>query len=162
VTNERSRILFALTDRELAEVRRTGVVVTASLLLTLATGLLLVVRPAARALERLVAELLASRAQLEAATAEATRGREFAASLVASAADAIYAFDAVLRITEWNPAMERGPASRADALGRPRVRGRARLGRRGRPYARALHGRPPPSPRSRGVRRPGEPPRYST
>jgi diguanylate cyclase (GGDEF)-like protein/PAS domain S-box-containing protein len=163
VTNERSRILFALTDRELAEVRRTGVVVTASLLLTLATGLLLVVRPAARALERLVAELLASRAQLEAATAEATRGREFAASLVASAADAIYAFDAVLRITEWNPAMERWTGvARADALGRAPAEFEAELdwGEGGRPYARALRGETTALTEVPGRAGPGEPLRY--
>lgn len=46
--------------------------------------------------------------------------RAFAASLVAAIADGIIAVDTSLRITEWNPVMERWSGrSRAEVLGRP-------------------------------------------
>lgn len=45
--------------------------------------------------------------------------RAFAASLVAANADGIFALDRALRITEWNPVMERWSGlMRADAIGR--------------------------------------------
>ena len=149
LTSERSRVLLAATDAELARLRGTEVATTGLLLVALGSGLLFVVRPAAGALER--------------ATREATAGREFAASLVASAGDAIYAFDTGLRITEWNPAMERWTGvPRADALGRSPNEFAADLdwGPDGRPYARALHGGTTALAEVEGRARPGEPPRY--
>jgi PAS domain S-box-containing protein len=149
VTGERTREVLAATDRDLATMRLEGAAVTATLLLALGAGLLFVVRPAARALEE--------------ATREATHGREFATSLVASAADAIYAFDADLRVTEWNPAMERWTGvSRADALGRGPGDFAAELewGPAGRPYQRALAGETTSTAEIRGRARPGGPLQY--
>jgi PAS domain-containing protein len=129
VTIERTRAVLATTDREIAELRLAAGGVGVLLLGSLAGGLFLLVHPAARA--------------IEAATHEATRGREFASSLVASAADAIVAFDARMRITEWNPAMERWTGvGRADALGRSPADIPAAFDwtADGPPYARALAG----------------------
>ena len=160
LTSERTRDLVTSIDRDLAALRRSAGAATALLLLTLACGALFVVRPAARELERLVAELLASRAQLDAASHDASRGREFAASLVASAADAIYAFDAALAITEWNPAMAAWTGvPRAAALGRRPDQLAAELdwGDGGRPYARALAGETTVLAELGGRPRPGAP-----
>jgi diguanylate cyclase (GGDEF)-like protein/PAS domain S-box-containing protein len=163
VTFERTREVLAATDAELANLRRTAGGLTALLILALACGAVFVVRPAARELERLVAELLASRAQLEEATREATRGREFAASLVASATDAVYAFDAAVHITEWNPAMAAWTGvPRAAALGRRPDELEAELdwGAGGRPYACALAGETTEVAELRGRASPGAPFRW--
>jgi diguanylate cyclase (GGDEF)-like protein/PAS domain S-box-containing protein len=163
LTGERTRALVTLTDRELADLRRSAGAATALLLLTLAWGALFVVRPAAREMERLIAELLASGGRLEAASRDAMRGREFAASLVASAADAIYAFDTALAITEWNPAMAAWTGvSRAAALGQQPGELAAELdwGDAGRPYARALAGETTTLAELAGRARPGAPSRW--
>ncbi|MGZ8377435.1 MAG: putative bifunctional diguanylate cyclase/phosphodiesterase [Gemmatirosa sp.] len=130
-------------EAQLRALRQLELALAVLVLLTLGVGGVVVVRPAARASERLMGALLASRVRLQAAHADVTREREFATSLVYSASDAMYAFDDALRITAWNPAMERWTGvARADALGRrPReIEAELDWGTTGRPYTRALAG----------------------
>jgi diguanylate cyclase (GGDEF)-like protein/PAS domain S-box-containing protein len=137
------RRLHADSDARLEGLRALGGTLAALQLLTLVVGGVLVLWPAARAAERSSAELLQAHARLHSVHGELTREREFATSLVHSAADAMFAFDGTLRITAWNPAMERWTGvPRADALGRAPEEIRAELdwGDAGRPYARALAG----------------------
>jgi diguanylate cyclase (GGDEF)-like protein/PAS domain S-box-containing protein len=137
------RALNAQVDAQLEALRRLEIALAVLVLVTLAVGGAVVVRPAARASERLMAALLASRVRLQAAHADVTREREFATSLVQSTSDAMFAFDDALRITAWNPAMERWTGvERAAALGRRPEDIEAELdwGTVGRPYARALAG----------------------
>jgi diguanylate cyclase (GGDEF)-like protein/PAS domain S-box-containing protein len=101
------------------------------------------VRPATRHAERLVAEVVASRERLAEAHADASRGREFASSLVASLVDGIYAFDVDQRVTEWNPSMERWtgvPRDAAIGLRLDEFEADIDWGVGGRPYVRALSG----------------------
>jgi PAS domain S-box-containing protein len=113
------------------------------MLATLGIGALVIVRPASRSAERLVAEVVASRERLAEAHEDASRGREFAASLVASLVDGIYAFDGEQRVTEWNPSMERWTGvARDQAIGHRLDEFEADIdwGVGGRPYLRALAG----------------------
>ncbi len=135
--------LHAALNAQSVVVRRVEAALALVVLLTLALGAALVVRPAARASERLMAALLASRARLQAARGAMLREREFATAIVHSAADAMFAFDGALRITAWNPAMEEWTGvARADAVGRRPEEIAAELdwGAAGRPYGRALAG----------------------
>jgi diguanylate cyclase (GGDEF)-like protein/PAS domain S-box-containing protein len=135
--------LQADADARLERLRVLAGTLAVLQLLTLGVGGVLVVRPAGRATARAMAELLQAREALHAVHGELTREREFATSLVHSAADATFAFDGALRITAWNPAMERWTGvPRADALGREPAEIRAELdwGDAGRPYARAMVG----------------------
>ena len=137
------RRLHAGSDAQLEGLRALAATLAALPLLTLVVGGVIVTRPAVRASERLTGEVQQARSQLQSAHAELAREREFATSLVHSAADAMFAFDGALRITAWNPAMERWTGVlRADALGRAPEEIQAELdwGEAGRPYARALAG----------------------
>ncbi|GLC24066.1 EAL domain-containing protein [Roseisolibacter agri] len=137
------RTLADHADARMATLRRLEIAFTVLVLATLVVGGFVVVRPATRASERLMGALLASRVRLQAAHADVMREREFATSLVHSASDAMFAFDGALRITAWNPAMERWTGLARDAaLGRRPEDIEAELdwGAAGRPYARALAG----------------------
>ncbi len=137
------RALNMQVESQLQALRRLEIVLAVLVLVTLGVGGVVVVRPAARASERLMGALLASRVRLQSAHADVMREREFATSLVQSTSDAMFAFDDALRITAWNPAMERWTGvDRANALGRRPEEIEAELdwGETGRPYARALAG----------------------
>ncbi|MBV9879282.1 MAG: EAL domain-containing protein, partial [Gemmatirosa sp.] len=137
------RAILIASTAEMVDMRRLEMALLAAMLVALAVGALVIVRPATRHVERLVREVLASREALAEAHAATLREREFAASLVASAPDGIFAFDVDHRVTEWNPAMERWTGvPRAHALGRRPEDFEADLdwGDEGRPYARALAG----------------------
>ncbi len=137
------RAVSARVEAQLRTLRQLELALAVLVIVTLVVGGVVVVRPATRASERLMGALLASRVRLQAAHADVMREREFATSLVHSASDAMFAFDGALRITAWNPAMERWTGVARDAaLGRRPEEIEAELdwGATGRPYARALAG----------------------
>jgi diguanylate cyclase (GGDEF)-like protein/PAS domain S-box-containing protein len=143
LATDRERRLQADADAHLERLRGLAAALAVLQLLTLVVGGALVMRPATTATDRLTSELRQARARLQTAHLELTREREFATSLVHSAADAMFAFDGALRIIAWNPAMERWTGVlRADAMGRAPEEIQAELdwGDAGRPYARALTG----------------------
>jgi diguanylate cyclase (GGDEF)-like protein/PAS domain S-box-containing protein len=143
--NDFGREVLVASNAEMASSRRLEFGLTLLMIGTLAVGALVIVRPATRNADRLVAEVLGSRERLAKAHAQAQHEREFATSLVASAADGIFAFDDQLCITEWNPSMERWTGiGRAEAIGRALSEFEAEIdwGTDGRPYERALLGEP--------------------
>ncbi|MDF1504751.1 EAL domain-containing protein [Roseisolibacter sp. H3M3-2] len=156
------RALREVLDEQLLLVRRVEGGIAVVLLLTLLVGAA-VVRPAARASERLMRALLASRGRVQAAHGAMRRERELATSIVHSATEAMFAYDVGLRITAWNPAMQEWTGvAHADAVGRRPEEIAAELdwGAAGRPYARALGGETVEAQEVAGRAAPGEPPRY--
>jgi diguanylate cyclase (GGDEF)-like protein/PAS domain S-box-containing protein len=137
--------VIGASEREIKSLRLEELALALAVIAAFGLGVIVVVRPAARHTERLVAEVVASREQLARAYATTTHEREFASSLVASVADGIFAFDEQQRVTEWNPSMERWTGvERRDALGRMLAEFEAEIdwGPDGTPYERALGGEP--------------------
>src|SRR5207237_10126943 len=80
------RDVLAASEAEVDAQRRQELALAVATLLTLALGALVVVRPATRSAEQLLAEVVASREQLVRAYATTSHEREFGTSLVASLA----------------------------------------------------------------------------